>query len=104
MLKTYIEMNVANKFIKSSRFFSKIFIFWMRNYDKSFLFYINYLGFKNLIMKNWYLLMLINRLLDKLERAKQFIHLYITNIYHTMRIWELDKEKTVFKIRSRYYM
>ena len=49
------------------------------------------------MIKNWYPLSLIKELLDRLERAKLFIQLSLTNAYYQMRIREGDKWKTVFK-------
>ena len=51
----------------------------------------------NLTINNKYLLPLIGVWLDKVERAKQFMHLELTNIYYQMRIREWDKLNTMFK-------
>lgn len=64
MLKTYIKINLANSFISSSNFFTGVFNFVDQKQDKNFCFCINYWGFNNFIIKNQYLLSLIDKLLD----------------------------------------
>ena len=72
-LKIYIEINLANRFIKSSKSPIGTLIFFVKKLDKSFGLYINYKRFTNLIMKSQYPLVLINESLDWLSYAKHFI-------------------------------
>ena len=46
---------------------------------------------------NRYLLPLIEELWDRLGKARRFIQLDFTSIYHQMRIRKMDKWKTVFR-------
>ena len=64
ILKTYIENNLANNFIRLSKSFIRVPIVFDKKSDKSLRLYINNQGFNNLIIKNWYFLPLIGQLLD----------------------------------------
>ena len=72
MLKTYIETNLANGFIRS--FYSLIntsIVFIFRKDGKLWLF-IDYQGFNTLIIKNNYQLSLINKFFNCLGYVKHF--------------------------------
>ena len=71
-LKTYIETNLANKFIKPSKSSAGAPILFDRKPNKFFWLYIDYKGLNNLIIKNRYPLPLVRELLDRLRRAKRF--------------------------------
>ncbi len=89
-LKTYIEHNLANGFIKPFKSPVGALIFFDKKPDGSLRLYVNYQGLNNLIIKNWYLLLLVGESLDRLGRARHFTKLDLTNAYHQMRIWEGD--------------
>ena len=72
-LKTYIQTNLANGFIWPSKLSADAFILFIGNPDGNLCLYINYQGFNNLIIKNWYPLPIISKLLDQLGQAKRFI-------------------------------
>ena len=72
-LKIYIKINLANNFIQSFKSLSKVLTLFNKKSDQNFRYYIDYLDLNNLNIKNYYLLSLINKLLDQLNRAKQFI-------------------------------
>ena len=82
ILKTYIEINLANKFIKLFKLSVGALIFFDRKSNGFFWLCINYRGFNNLTIKNWYLLSLVGELLNRLRRARQFSQLDFTNAYH----------------------
>ena len=63
----------------------------------------DYWGLNNLIIKNWYLLPLIGKLLDWLSRVKQFTQLDLINAYYWMRICEGDKWKIAFKTQYSHF-
>lgn len=63
-LKTYIETNLANSFIRPFKFFIDAPIFFIQKHNVSFWLYANYQGLNNLIIKRWYLLLLISGFLD----------------------------------------
>ena len=65
--KTYIEINLTNGFIWPSKSPARAFILFDKKLDKNLYFYIDYWDLNNLIIKNQYLLYLINKLLDWLS-------------------------------------
>ena len=96
-LKTYVEINLANSFIRPSKSSAKAPILFDRKPDRSLYLCVNYRGLNNLTIKNQYPLPLIGESLNQLGRAKQFTHLDLTNAYHRMRICEGDEWKTAFR-------
>lgn len=97
MLKIYIEKNLANNFIRQSKFLAGAPILFVWKLDGIFYLCVNYCGLNNLTIKNQYLLPLIGELLNQLDQTKNFIQLDLTNVYYLMRIKESNKYKTVFK-------
>lgn len=51
ILKVYIKNNLANGFIRSFKFFAKLFILFDKNLDKSVRLYVDYQNLKNLTIK-----------------------------------------------------
>ena len=90
-LKTYIKTNLANSFIRPSKSLAGAPILFNKKPDRSFRLYVNYWDFNNITIQNQYPLPLIDESLDRLDRAKQFISLDLTNAYHRMRIREGDE-------------
>ena len=96
-LKTYIETNLANGFIRPSKLPAKAPILFIRKKDGSLRLCVDYRGLNNLTIKNRYPLPLIGESLDRLGRAKRFTQLDLTNAYHQMQIREGDEWKTAFR-------
>ena len=71
-LKIYIKTNLANGFIWASKSPSGAPILFVCKPNSSFCFCVNYQGLNNLTIKNWYLLPLIDKFLDRLSQTKQF--------------------------------
>ena len=103
ILKTYIEINLANGFIWFSKSPAGPPILFVWKLDDSPHLCVNYQGLNNLTIKNRYLLPVISESLDWLEQAKQFTQLNLTNAYHWMRIKEGNKWKTAFKTRYGHF-
>ena len=74
-LKAYIETKLANDFIRPSKLLANAPILFDRKSDGSLRLCVNYQGFNKLMIKNQYPLPLIGESLDRLRRAKQFIHI-----------------------------
>ncbi len=102
-LKVYIKNNLANGFTKLSRSPAGAPIFFDKNPDNSLRLCVNYRGLNNLTIKNWYLLFLVRKSLNRLRWARHFIQLDLTNTYHQMRIREGNKWKTVFRTRYSHF-
>ena len=65
-LRTYIEINLANGFIRSSKSLAGIPIVFVEKPNGSLCLYINYQDLNNLTIKNRYLLLLIDEFLNRL--------------------------------------
>lgn len=63
-LKTYIKIRLANNFIKSFKSITIALMLIMHKSNKNLQLCVNYQGFHNLKINNWYLLSLIRELLD----------------------------------------
>lgn len=96
-LKTYIETNLANGFIRPSKSPAGAPILFVRKPDGSLRLCVDYRGLNNLTIKIRYPLLLIGESLDRLGRAKRFTQLDLTDAYHQMRIKEGDEWKTAFR-------
>ena len=95
-LKTYIETNLANGFIRSSKLPAGAPILFIRKTNGSFYLCINYQELNNLIIKNRYPLPLISKSLNWLGQAKLFTHLDLISAYHWIKIKKSNKWKTAF--------
>ena len=102
-LKTYIETNLANGFIRPSKSPAGAPILFVGKPDGSLRLCVDYRGLNNLTIKNRYPLPLIGESLDRLGRAKRFTQLDLTSAYHRMRIKEGDEWKTAFRTRYRHF-
>ena len=102
-LKTYIETNLANGFIRPSKSPAGAPILFVGKPDGSLRLCVDYRGLNNLTIKNRYPLPLIGESLDRLGRAKRFIQLDLTSAYHRMRIKEGDEWKTAFRTRYGHF-
>ena len=96
-LKTYIETNLANGFIRASKSPAGAPILFVRKPNGSLCLCVDYRGLNNLTIKNWYPLPLIGKSLDRLGQAKRFTQLDLTSAYHRMRIKEGNEWKTAFR-------
>ena len=90
-LKTYIETNLANGFIRPSKSPAGALILFDRKPDGSLRLCVDYRGLNNITIKNRYPLPLIGKLLDQLGRARRFTQLDLINAYYRMRIREGDE-------------
>ena len=91
ILKTYIETNLANGFIRLFKSPTGALIFFDKKLDGSLHLCVDYWGPNNITIKNRYPLPLIGKLLDWLGWARRFIQLDLTNAYYRMRICEDDE-------------
>ncbi len=72
-LKAYIENNLANDFIKSSKFPAEASIYFDQKLDRSLNLCVDYQGLNNLTIKNKYPLLLVGESLKQLDWAWCFI-------------------------------
>ena len=102
-LKTYIETNLKNGFIKPSKSPAGAPILFDKKPNKSFQLCVDYWRLNNLTIKNQYPLPLVGESLDRLGRARRFTQLDLTSAYHRMRIREGDEWKTAFRTRYGHF-
>ncbi len=91
ILQTYIANNLANRFIRPSKFLAGAPILFVPKPNGDLWLYVDYLGLNNLTIKNRYLLPLVGKFLDRLDRAKQYIKLDLTDAYYRIRIKKGEK-------------
>ena len=96
-LKAYIETNLANGFIRSSKSPAGASILFDQKLNGFLRLCVDYQGLNNLTIKNWYPLPLIGESLNKLKRARQFIQFDLISAYHQIRIRKGDEWKTAFR-------
>ena len=64
ILKAYINNNLANSFIRLFKSPARASILFDKKLNGSLRLYVDYQGLNNLIIKNWYFLFLVKKLLD----------------------------------------
>lgn len=82
ILKTCIKTNLASNFIRLSKFLAAVPILIVWRKDDIICFWVDYQELNNLIIKNQYLLLWIDKSLNCLSFGKRFIQLDLTNTYH----------------------
>ena len=102
-LKTYIETNLANGFIRLFKSPAGTPILFNWKPHRSLRLCVDYRDLNNITIKNQYPLPLIGEFLNQLARAKKFTQLDLTNAYHRMRICEGNKWKTAFRTRYSHF-
>ena len=81
-LKAYMENNLANGFIKPIKSLTGAPIFFDKKPDGSLRLCIDYQGFNNLTIKNWYPLPLVKKPFKQFGWGQRFTQLHLTNTYH----------------------
>jgi hypothetical protein len=66
-------------------------ILFILKLDRTIRLYIDYRGLNKVIIKNYYPLPLVSKMLDQLSRAKIFIKLDLQDAYYRLRIKEGDE-------------
>ena len=107
-LKTYIEINLANSFIRPSKSLANASILFIYKPNSSIYLYVNYQGLNNLIIKNRCPLLLISKSRDWLRQAKRVTQLDLTNAYYWIKIKEgiyrrLLLEPNMDTLRTKWY-
>ncbi len=104
IVKKYLEDNLEKKFIVASRSSFASSVMFMKKTNESLRFCVDYRKLNQLIKKNRYSLSLIEETLTHLNKTKYFIKLDIRQIFHRIRIVDLEFEDlTTFRIRFDVY-
>ena len=102
-LKTYIETNLKNSFIRPSKSPAWSPILFDKKPDGSLQLCIDYCRLNNFTFKNQYPLPLVGESLDWLGQVWQFTQLDFTSAYPRIRIYKGDEWKTVFQTRYSHF-
>ena len=73
VLKEYINNSIKKGIIRESILLIRVLIFFIGKKDRGIRLIVNYRGLNNIIVKDWYILLLIDKLRDYLGKAKIFI-------------------------------
>ncbi len=93
ILQTYIDKNLANRFIRLSKSPAGAPIVCVPKPNKDIRLYVDYRGFNNLTIKNRYLFLLAGESLDRLGLAKQYTKLDLTDEYYWCVLSDTYQEK-----------
>ena len=102
-LKTYIETNLVNIFIKPFKSPAENPIFFNKKPNASLRLCVDYWELNNLRIKNQYPLLLVEESLDWLGQVRWFTQLDLTSAYHQIRICKRDEWKTAFWTRYDHF-
>ena len=86
ILKVYLDKYFANKYIRLFKLFANVSILFMRKKNDNLRLCVNYKNLNIIIIKNRYFLSLIEKNLNRLNRAKRFTNLDLTTTYYRIRI------------------
>ena len=103
MLKKYLNDNFIKKFIRLNHSLVALFVFFIWKFNKDLRFCVNYRALNAIIIKNRYLLFLIQKTLSRIYKIKIFIIFDIIVIFNKLRIIKEKKWKTTFKTRYNLY-
>ena len=84
------------------RFFSEsieAFVLFVKKFDDSLRFCVDYRKFNKIIIKNKYSLSFFLKMLKQFAKARKFIKIDIRNVYHRIWIRKNDEWKIAFRIR-----
>ena len=86
VLKEYINESIKKGIIRESISLVEALIFFIGKKDRGIRPIINYRGLNNIIIKDQYILLLVDELRDYLEKAKIFIQIDLKGVYNLIRI------------------
>ena len=98
-LREYIDKNLANGFIRPSKFSAGAPVLFTPKPDGTLRFCVDYRGLNSMTIKNRYPLPLIDEILDRLIGAQVSTKIDVKNAYYRLRIREGDEWKTAFQTR-----
>ena len=102
-LNTYIEINLANSFMRPSKSPAKTPILFDKKPNGSLQLCVDYQGLNNLTIKKQYPLPLVRKSLDWLGQTQRFTQFNLTSVYHQIRICKGDEWKTAFRTRYGHF-
>ncbi len=104
IVKKYLEDNLEKRFIIASRSSFVSSVMFMKKTNESLRFCVDYRKLNQLTKKNRYSLSLIDETLTHLEKTKYFIKLNIRQVFHRIRIADVEsKDLITFRIKFDAY-
>jgi hypothetical protein len=98
-LREFIDDNLANGFIRSSRSSHGAPVLFVKKKDGSLRLCVDFRGLNSISKKDRYPLLLISDLLDAPRKARIYTKIDLRHAYHLVRIAEGDEWKTAFRTR-----
>ncbi len=98
-LREYIDKNLANGFIRTSKSSAGAPVLFIAKFDGTLRLCVDYRGLNFITIKNRYPLPLIDEILDRLSGTRVFTKTDVKNSYYRLRIREGDEWKTAFQTR-----
>lgn len=102
-LRTYIDENLTNGFIRHSKSPAGAPILFVKKKDGSLRLCVDYRGLNRVTIRNRYPLPLIPELLDRLRTGMVFSKIDLRGAYHLVRIRPGDEWKTAFRTRYGHF-
>jgi len=99
----YLKSSLEKNWIQSFKSFTSTPILFILKKNESLWLYINYRRLNLITIKNYYLLSLIDKILNWLAGASIFTQLDLWDAYHHVHIKKSDKWKTVFHMQYEHY-
>ncbi|PYI33572.1 hypothetical protein BP00DRAFT_338735, partial [Aspergillus indologenus CBS 114.80] len=86
IIKKYFNKNLNKSFIYFSTFLAAVLVFLIYKFNNSFYIYIDYYTLNKIIIKNYYFILLINKIFNQLSKAVVFTKLNIIYIFNRLYI------------------
>jgi hypothetical protein len=96
ILHEYINENIEKRFIWHSKSPINALILIVKKKDGSLGMCVDYHRLNQLTVKNWYLLLLILRSLNRFNHVKMYTKIDLRGAYNSACIWKGDERKTTF--------
>ncbi len=98
-MREYIDENLANGFIRPSKFSAGTPVLFTPKPDGTLRLCVDYRGLNSMKIKNRYPLPLMDEILERLNDARVFTKVDVKNAYYRLQIREGDEWKTAFRTR-----
>ena len=103
VFKKYLNNNLIKEFIRLNHSLAASFILFIRKFNEDLRLCVNYRVLNAIIIKNQYLLPLIQKTLSRICKIEIFIIFNIIVVFNKLRMVEEKKWKTAFKTRYDLY-
>ena len=103
MFKKYLNDNFIKRFIRLNYSFVASLVFFIRKFNEDLRLCVNYRALNVIIIKNRYLLPLIQKTLSRIYKIEIFITFNIIVVFNKLRMIKEKKWKTIFKTRYDLY-